>query len=79
MRLSQQQLFEITGRKQRKGQTQWFKDYLGTVVPCDERGPIITQAAYEALVKKQLGVLVGTPDAPASRKPVLIMRDGTRV
>ncbi|MBS0368446.1 MAG: DUF4224 domain-containing protein [Proteobacteria bacterium] len=79
MRLSPQQLIDITGRVRRKGQAQWFKDYLGTAVPCDERGPIITQAAYEDLVKKQLGVLVGAPETPASRKPVLILRDGTRV
>lgn len=79
MRLSPQQLIDITGRVRRKGQAQWFKDYLGTSVPCDERGPIITQAAYEDLVKKQLGVLIGTPESTTSREPILILRNGTRV
>jgi hypothetical protein len=78
MRLSPQQLTDITGRKQRKGQTKWFKDYLGTTVPCDERGPIITLSAYEDLVKKQLGVLGITTDSAPVRKPALIMRNGSR-
>lgn len=57
MRLSSRKLFEITGFQRKSAQAKWFKDYLGIDVPCDRIGPILTNDAYEALVKKRLGVL----------------------
>jgi len=57
MRLSPQKLHEVTGRFRRSAQVKWFKEFLNVDVPCDRLGPIITEAAYEDLVKKRLGVL----------------------
>lgn len=61
MRLDQDQLYKITNRKRKSGQVRWFKDFLKIDVPCDRLGPIVTEAAYQDLVKKRLGVL---PEAP---------------
>lgn len=57
MRLTKEQLFEITNRRRISGQVRWFKDFLKIDVPCDRLGPIVTEAAYQDLVKKRLGVL----------------------
>lgn len=61
MRLTKDQLFTITNRRRISGQVKWFKDFLKIDVPCDRLGPIVTEAAYQDLVKKRLGVL---PEAP---------------
>lgn len=65
MRLSQEQLVEITNRKRKSGQVRWFKDFMNIEVPADSKGPILTVAAYEDLVKKRLGVL---PQVPSNSK-----------
>ncbi|MFN4328338.1 MAG: DUF4224 domain-containing protein [Limnobacter sp.] len=67
MRLSPQKLYEATGRIRQSAQARWFKEYLGVDVPRDRLGPIITEAAYEDLVKKRLGVLQ-LPANPAARE-----------
>jgi len=59
LRLDHPTLVSITGRRRKSLQARWFKDYLGADVPCDERGPIITQQAYNALLEKRLGLRQG--------------------
>lgn len=57
MRLTKDQLYSITNRRRLSSQVKWFKDFLNIEVPSDRMGPIMTEAAYEDLVKKRLGVL----------------------
>lgn len=57
MRLTKDQLYSITNRRRISAQVKWFKDFLKIDVPCDRLGPIVTEAAYQDLVKKRLGVL----------------------
>lgn len=57
MRLNKDQLYTITNRKRLSSQVKWFKDFLNIEVPFDRMGPIMTEAAYQDLVKKRLGVL----------------------
>jgi len=57
LRLSRDQLFEITGRVRAKNQVAWFREHLSVTVPCDSVGPVLTQASYEAILAKKLGVL----------------------
>lgn len=69
MRLSPQKLYEATGRVRQSAQVKWFKDFLNVDVPCDRLGPIITEAAYEDLVKKRLGVLQSPGGTTAREHP----------
>lgn len=69
MRLSRETLREITGRVLPKGQAKWFQDYLGATVPCDRQGPILTVAAYEALVAKANGLRPATETAQDTNRP----------
>lgn len=69
MRLSPEMLYKATGRTRQSAQARWFKEYLGVDVPCDRLGPIITEAAYEDLVKKRLGVLALPAGTPAREHP----------
>lgn len=68
MRLTKEQLFSITNRRRISGQVKWFKDFLKIDVPCDRLGPIVTEAAYQDLVKKRLGVLPETPTQNGHRE-----------
>lgn len=65
MRLDQQRIVEITGRKRPRAQADWFRDYLGAVVPCDRQGPVVTLATYEALVARACGLRAETAPAAA--------------
>jgi hypothetical protein len=56
MRLSCQQLAEITGCKRPRAQVAWFRDHLSANVPCDRIGPILTESTYEALLARALGL-----------------------
>ena len=68
MRLTQEIIHTITGKRTRSAQARWFKTYLGVDVPCDLTGPVMTEATYEALLKKRCGVL------PSSEAPATTMR-----
>lgn len=63
MRLEHEVLVKITGRHRSRDQVAWFLQHLGVNVPCDRKGPIITQATYEALVARACGL---RPDLPPS-------------
>jgi hypothetical protein len=56
MRLTPEQLHSITGLQQPAAQARWFRQRLGAEIPYDERGPIITDKAFEALVAQRCGV-----------------------
>ncbi len=72
MRLSPERLAEITGYTRKSSQVKWFSRHFGVDVPCDRLGPIITNAAYEMLVQKRLGL---TPTRPQDLpKPQLVPR-----
>ena len=66
MRLSAERLSEITRLKRKSAQVAWFRQYLGVDVPCDRFGPILTDAAYEKLLEKRLGLgaSLATPEKP---------------
>lgn len=41
--------------------------HLGVTVPCDEQGPIVTEAAYQALVDRKLGLRTAQEEKPRPR------------
>src|SRR5260363_443218 len=51
MRLSRQELAEITGLIRKHAQAAWFARYFGVSLPVDRHGPIITQQVYQDLIK----------------------------
>lgn len=56
MRITPTKLHELTGLQQPAAQARWFKANFGVAVPCDRRGPIITDATFEAMVAKSCGI-----------------------
>jgi hypothetical protein len=73
MRLSRDDLHQITHRKRPRHQAAWFLEYLGVVIPCDGEGPILTQSILEALLAKKLGVLPNFAEASPQRRPEVIL------
>ncbi len=57
MRLSRKELAEITGLIRKSAQASWFVRHFGVALPVDRNGPIITQQAYQDLVKAKCGLL----------------------
>lgn len=74
MRLDSVTLFAITGLKRPAAQVAWFRQHLGAAVPCDSRGPILTSAAYEALVARALGLIQGTSVPVDAERPRVKLR-----
>lgn len=69
MRLSNNDLKEITARTQPKAQANWFKRFYGIELPHDRKGVIITQQAWEALVSAKCGMTAkGAPINYASQE-----------
>ena len=68
-RLTREELKAITGRQQPAAQSRWFKLHLGIDIPTDRRGPIITPAAFDALVSKRCGLWEG--GSPAADRPMV--------
>lgn len=56
MRLTTTELEQITGLTQPAAQRRWFNNQLRATVPADGKGPIITRAAFEALVARSVGL-----------------------
>lgn len=75
MRLSPEDLYKITHLHRPKGQAAWFLEHLGVKVPCDRAGPILTPAAYEAILAKRLGVSSEQTGPSPEQRPVLHLRD----
>ncbi|WP_042688217.1 DUF4224 domain-containing protein [Candidatus Glomeribacter gigasporarum] len=63
MRLSRQELAEITGLIRKHAQAAWFARYFGVSLPVDRHGPIITQQVYQDLIKAKCGLLQKRPAA----------------
>ena len=61
MRLTIERLIEITGLKRKTAQANWFHLYLAVEVPMDRMGVIMTEAAYEKLLEKRLGLGASLP------------------
>lgn len=57
-RLKPERLIEITGYEQPKAQARWFARHFGVTLPTDRRGPIITDNAWEEMVKQKAGLIV---------------------
>lgn len=74
MRLSPETIHEITGRKQRTAQTRWFLEFMGADVPCDERGPILTESAYQQLLLKRLGLAKASGAQATGQRPAVRLR-----
>jgi hypothetical protein len=74
MRLDSATIFAITGRKRPACQVAWFKQHLGAAVPCDSIGPILTAAAYEALVARALGLTHGVSSSNDTERPQVRLR-----
>lgn len=56
MRLAPERLREITHKETPKTQASWFLKHMGVAVPYDNFGPILTDASYEKLLEKRLGL-----------------------
>lgn len=63
MRLNPEKLRQITGLKQPAAQERWFRDHFGADLPRDRFGPILTNEAFEEMVKAKAGVR-GRPERP---------------
>lgn len=74
MRLTREELEQITGLCQAAAQVRWFKDHMGVSVPSDARGPILTQAAFESMLARRLG-----PQQERHRRTVRIETSMSRV
>lgn len=57
LRISKEELIELTGKQQVSAQVKWFKQHLNINISCDAKGPIINHAIYSELLKKQYGLL----------------------
>ena len=68
MRLTQIQLYEITGLKRRSAQVTWFKNNFGVEPPFDKQGPVISEKAFEMLLERKLGLVQSQRDE--NRPPV---------
>lgn len=55
MRLTPEELQNITGRSMPAAQVRWFQRHYGIEMPHDRKGPIITAQAWEALVARKCG------------------------
>lgn len=55
-RLSPERLKEITDRELPAAQARWFKRHFDVAPPYDKSGVIMTEAAFEGLVAKRLGL-----------------------
>lgn len=73
MRMTQSDIQEITGLTQHAAQVRWFKEHFGVIAPCDRAGPIMTKAAFEALVAKRYGLQ--TSEAAPEARPAVKMKD----
>ena len=74
MRLDNNQIFELTGLKRKSSQIQWFKRHLGVEVPYDRNGPILTDACYEKLLEKRLGILTPSSE-PSHGRPSVRLKE----
>lgn len=70
MRMTPEQLEDLTGFTHASAQVRWFRDHFGVSVPADRAGPIVTAQAVEGMVAKRCGL---APEADAAR-PLLILR-----
>jgi len=70
-RMPPEELKKITGCKRPKYQAAWFKQHMGVDVPCDRQGPVMTEAAYEALLAKRLGILPQSADGSTKQRPTV--------
>lgn len=76
-RLTPERLEEITGYTRPRYQAAWFKRYFGVVVPCDRLGPIMTMAAYEALLARTLGISMVADGNTGRQRPTVKLIKGT--
>ena len=63
MRMSYEKICWVTGLKRKSSQKKWFKNHFGVDVPKDKIGIILSDAAYEKLLEKQLGLLSFSSEA----------------
>lgn len=56
MRLSREEVREITGKERPAAQVRWFLSHYGIELPHDSRGVIITRSSFEGLVAKKCGL-----------------------
>lgn len=68
-RLTQDRIKEITDRTRVSAQVKWFREKLKVDVQYDERGPILTEASFELLVEKSLGLGASSDSKRPSVKP----------
>lgn len=72
MRLSKEQLYELTGLRRRSSQVEWFRNRFGTEPPHDRQGPIVSAHAIEMLIQRKLGLMPCSTEDP---RPTVRLRD----
>ncbi|MBX9725073.1 MAG: DUF4224 domain-containing protein [Candidatus Obscuribacterales bacterium] len=75
MRLTPDMLYQITRLKRKGAQVKWFKLHLGADVPRDHAGAILTDAAYQKLVEKRLGLAPELPNSLQKTRPSIRLVD----
>lgn len=73
MRLTADELQQLTGRLQASAQVRWFKEAFNVDVPRDCTGPIITRAAFERLVAASLGLDKTVQATVNIERPALVL------
>lgn len=75
MRLTPEELQNITGRSMPAAQVRWFQRHYGIEMPHDRKGPIITAQAWEALVARKCGTSAkgGALDVANGERPEVRM------
>ncbi|WP_019882347.1 MULTISPECIES: DUF4224 domain-containing protein [unclassified Methylophilus] len=72
MRISLEELINITGKKTPKTQADWFKSHFDVDAVYDSLGVIITHDVFNAIVAKRYGVLTAKDEKVAEPRPQLI-------
>lgn len=71
IRWDYEKVSNVTGKRQKAAQLRWFIQNFGIQPPCDALGVIMNDSTYDALLKKQCGILqISEPDK-RSNKPRL--------
>ena len=70
MRLSFEALHNETKKMRPKAQARWFLLHFGVEVAYDKHGPILTEASFEKLIERKLGLGLSSEEDKPRPQPV---------
>lgn len=71
IRWNYDKISSVTGKRQKAAQLRWFEQNFGVKPPYDASGVIMNDSTYDALLKKQCGILHVAKPEPLRVKPKL--------